>query len=233
MTKELILNPDRLFSPDVNVREVARSLYKKVKDLPIISPHGHTDPSWFAENKNFSDATELLIKPDHYVFRMLYSQGITLSQLGIPSSDGTPVETDNRKIWKLLADNYYLFRGTPSRIWLDTVFSDVFGFDVVLCSETADHYYDTINAALKTEAFRPRALFDQFKIELLSTTESPLNDLAHHKAIAASDWNGRVISAYRPDPVVDPEFEGFHVIMGTDIMDIMDIDALKKALKDV
>lgn len=209
MAKKLFLNPDRLFSPDESVRQVARTLYEKVKDLPIISPHGHTDPSWFATNEPFENATDLLIKPDHYAFRMLFSQGITLQELGIASVDGSPVETDDRKIWKLLADNYHLFRGTPTRMWLDTVFADVFGFDVILCSETADYYYDTINEALATDAFRPRALFDRFKIEVLSTTESPLNDLEYHKAIAASDWNGRVISAYRPDPVVDPEFEGF------------------------
>ena len=214
MIKKLVLHPDRLFSSDENIRQVARVLYQKVKDLPIISPHGHTDQSWFSKNLAFENATELLIKPDHYVFRMLYSQGISLESLGIATSgistsNAQEVETDSRKIWHILAGNYYLFRGTPSRMWLDTVFVEVFGFDVVLCEETADHYYDTINAALATDAFKPRALYERFKIELLSTTESPLDSLEHHKAINDSDWNGRVISAYRPDPVVDPEFEGF------------------------
>lgn len=188
---------------------VARGLYQRVKDLPIISPHGHTDPAWFSENTPFENASELLIKPDHYVYRMLYSQGIALEDLGVPSADGTEVESDGRKIWHLFANNYHLYRGTPSRLWLNTVFVEVFGFDEVLCVENADYYYDTINAALATEAFRPRALFERFNIEVLSTTESPLNNLAHHKSIADSDWQGRVISAYRPDSVVDPEFEGF------------------------
>tara|TARA_B100000809_G_scaffold19840_1_gene17437 strand:- start:3368 stop:4798 length:1431 start_codon:yes stop_codon:yes gene_type:complete len=214
MIKKLVLHPDRLFSSDENIRQVARVLYQKVKDLPIISPHGHTDPSWFSNNLAFENATELLIKPDHYVFRMLYSQGVALEDLGLSSQDTVDinkikVETDSRKIWYILAKNYYLFRGTPSRMWLDTVFSEVFGFDVILCEETADHYYDTINAALATDAFKPRALFERFKIELLSTTESPLNSLADHKVINDSYWQGRVISAYRPDPVIDPEFEGF------------------------
>ncbi|MCB1704142.1 MAG: glucuronate isomerase [Halioglobus sp.] len=209
MAKKLVLHPDRLFSADEKQRGVARQLYETVRALPIISPHGHTDPSWFSGNAPFENATELLIKPDHYVFRMLYSQGIALEDLGIACVDGSAVEQDCRKIWHLLAGNYHLYRGTPSRLWLDTVFAEVFGFEQVLCAETADHYYDTINAALATDAFRPRALFERFNIELLSTTESPLSDLAHHKAIAASSWRGRVISAYRPDPVVDPEFEGF------------------------
>ncbi|MFT4835120.1 MAG: glucuronate isomerase [Psychromonas sp.] len=209
MTKKLALHPDRLFSSDENVRKVARSLYQKVKELPILSPHGHTDPTWFSQNQPFDNATDLLIKPDHYLFRMLYSQGIALADLGIPTEDDSEVETDGRKIWHILAENYYLYRGTPSRMWLDTVFSEVFGFDVVLCEETADYYYDTINEALATDEFKPRALFKRFKIECLSTTESPLNDLAEHKAINDSDWDGRVISTYRPDPVIDPEFEGF------------------------
>ncbi len=188
---------------------MARGLYEAVKDLPIISPHGHTDPAWFSGNAAFENAADLLIKPDHYVFRMLYSQGIALEDLGLSRADGAPVEQDGRRIWQLFASHYHLFRGTPSRMWLDTVFVQVFGFDEVLCTENADHYYDTINAALATDAFRPRALFERFNIELLSTTESPLSDLAHHRAIADSGWRGRVISAYRPDPVIDPEFEGF------------------------
>jgi glucuronate isomerase len=209
MPRKLILHPDRLFSSDERQRDVARGLYEKVQGLPIISPHGHTDPSWFSDNAPFDNAADLLIKPDHYVFRMLYSQGIALEDLGIPRADGVAVEQDGRKIWRLLASHYHLFRGTPSRLWLDTVFAQVFGMEHMLCAETADDYYDTINAALATDAFRPRALYERFNIELISTTESPLSDLAHHRAIAASDWQGRVISAYRPDPVVDPEFEGF------------------------
>jgi len=209
MINKLVLHPDRLFSSDENIRKVARALYQQVKGLPIISPHGHTDPSWFSKNLPFENATELLIKPDHYVFRMLFSQGVALENLGLSASDGTKVETDSRKIWHIFAKNYYLFRGTPSRTWLDTVFVEVFGFDVLLSEETADHYYDTINAALATDAFKPRALFERFNIECISTTESPLNALEDHKAINDSDWSGRVISAYRPDPVVDPEFEGF------------------------
>jgi glucuronate isomerase len=141
---------------------------------------------------------------------MLYSQGISLESLGIPRVDGGPVETDPRKIWALFAANYHLFRGTPSRLWLDWVFSEVFGLTERLTPATADHYYETIDAALKTPAFRPRALFERFNIELLATTESPLDRLEHHRAIRASGWSGRVVTAFRPDPVVDPEHEGFH-----------------------
>ncbi len=209
MTKPLVLHPDRLFPAQESTRAIARRLYAEVKDLPIISPHGHTDPSWFANNEPFKDAADLLIKPDHYVFRMLYSQGISLESLGVRSKDGTPVETNSRAIWHLLAANYHLFRGTPSRMWLDYVFSVVFGIDVRLDEETADLYYDRINEALATPEFRPRALFERYNIELIATTESPLDDLRHHQAIRDSGWQGRVVTAYRPDPVVDPDFEGF------------------------
>ena len=209
MTSKLHLDPNRLFSPDPTVRTIAARLYQQVMGLPVISPHGHTDPAWFADNDYFADATELLVKPDHYLFRMLYSQGVPLQRLGIADLNGEPAETDNRAAWRVFADHYHLFRGTPSRIWLDTVFAEVFGLDVLLGPDTADHYYDKITADLQTDAFRPRALFERFNIELLATTESPLDQLAHHRAIRDSGWQGRVITAYRPDPVVDPEFEGF------------------------
>ncbi len=207
--RPLILDPNRLFSSEPTQRAIAGRLYAEVKDLPIVSPHGHTDPSWFAYNGPFGDATELLIKPDHYVFRMLYSQGIPLESLGIPSINGVAVETDARKIWHILADHYYLFRGTPSRMWLDFVFKEVFDLEYTLGPESADDYYDHITAALATPAYLPRALFDRFNIECLATTESPLDDLQHHQAIRDSDWQGNVITAFRPDPVVDPDFEGF------------------------
>jgi glucuronate isomerase len=209
MTRKLQLDPDRLFPAEPRTRELARALYAQVRDLSIISPHGHTDPAWFATNAPFADPASLLIVPDHYVFRMLYSQGVPLEALGVPTVNGSPTESDPRRIWRLFADHYHLFRGTPSRLWLDWVFAEVFGLDVRLEPATADHYYEAIDAALKTDAFRPRALFDRFGIELLATTESPTDPLDHHRAIRASGWGGRVVTAYRPDPVMDPEFPGF------------------------
>ena len=206
---KLALHPDRLFPADERTRSIARALYAPIKDLPIVSPHGHTDPAWFAYDQNFANPAELLIVPDHYVFRMLYSQGIALESLGVPTIDGSATEADPRKIWKIFADHYYLFRGTPSRAWLDWVFAEVFGLDVRLEPATADLYYDTIDAALRTPAFRPRALFERFNIEVIATTESPLDPLDHHKAIRASGWKGKVVTAYRPDPVIDPETIGF------------------------
>jgi glucuronate isomerase len=204
MTRSLILHPDRLLPADPSVRAIARGLYTAVKDLPIVSPHGHTDPRWFAANEPFGNATELLLVPDHYVFRMLYSQGVPMEALGVRNPD-----VDPRAAWRLFAERYHLFRGTPSRMWLDWVFAEAFGIDVRLAAETSDHYFDTITAALATDAFRPRALFQRYNIEVIATTESPLDSLEHHATIRKSGWQGKVITAYRPDPVVDPEFEGF------------------------
>jgi glucuronate isomerase len=204
MTRQLALHPDRLFPADPATRALARSLHASIRDLPILSPHGHTDPAWFASNEPFGNASDLLLVPDHYVFRMLYSQGIPLDVLGVGNPD-----YDARAAWRIFAERYYLFRGTPSRLWLDWVFAEAFCMDVRLDAETADRYYDTITEALTTEAFRPRALLKQYNIEVIATTESPLDTLEHHAAVANSDWQGRVISAYRPDPVVDPNFDGF------------------------
>lgn len=205
----LTLHPDRLFPSDPTQRAIARRLYDQVRNLPIVSPHGHTDPQWFADNESFGNATELLIRPDHYVFRMMYSLGVPMEALGISSKDGTAVETDPRKTWRIFAEHYYAFRGTPSRMWLDHVFTEVFGLEVALNPATADVYYDHITDALERPEFRPRALFERFNIECLATTESPLDDLRHHQKIRASGWGGKVITAYRPDPVIDPDFEGF------------------------
>lgn len=207
---DLILDPDRLLPADPGTRDIARRLYQTVRHLPIISPHGHTDPQWFAANQPFSDPAALLVQPDHYLLRMLYSLGVPLEALGIPSTDHEPaVEHDPRAVWRCFAEHYYVFRGTPSRMWLDQVFSEVFGLDVLLNAATADLYYDRIADCLTKAAFRPRELFERFNIEVLATTESPLDDLRHHDAIRASGWSGRVITAFRPDPVLDPEHEGF------------------------
>ena len=203
------LHPDRLFPADPATRDCARRLYSAVKDLPIISPHGHTDPRWYAENLPFPNPASLFVVPDHYVFRMLYSQGVRLEDLGIRRRDGAPVETDPRRIWRRFAEHWHLFRGTPTRIWLEYAFETLFGLDERLSPATADRFYDTIATALERPEFRPRALFERFNIEVIATTESPLDDLRWHRMIRESGWQGRVVTAYRPDPVVDPEFEGF------------------------
>lgn len=208
-TKALTLDKDRLFPTETTTRAIARRLYAQVAHLPIVSPHGHTDPAWFAGNAAFANATELLLVPDHYVFRMLYSQGIDLDALGIPRADGSRSDVDPREAWRVLATNFHLFRGTPSSMWLNHVFHDVFGLRVRLDARSSDHYYDTITASLQQPDFRPRALFERFNIEVIATTESPLDPLAHHAAIRASGWKGRVITAYRPDAVVDAEHEQF------------------------
>jgi len=208
MPRPLILNPDRLLPADPATRYIARSLYAGIKDLPIVSPHGHTDPSWFAGNANWTNPTELLLAPDHYLYRMLYSHGVTLDRLGVASRAG-PSPADPREAWRLFASHYYLFRGTPSRMWLDHVFAEVFGINVTLEPATADLYYDRIDEALASDGFKPRALFERFNIDLLATTEGPHEDLVHHAAIRKSGWAGRVVTTYRPDAVIDPEHEEF------------------------
>ena len=210
----LLLNPDRLFPADPTTRGIARSLYAAVRDLPIVSPHGHTDPAWFATNRPWTNATELLLSPDHYLFRMLYSQGIALDDLAVPRRDGTIV-ADPRKAWRVFAAHQHLFRGTPSRLWLDHVFGAVFGFTEALTAANADTYYDRIGELLATDAYRPRALFDRFGIELIATTEGADDPLDHHRAIRESGWGGRVVTAYRPDAVIDCEHEAFRGALAT------------------
>ncbi|MFV0490330.1 MAG: glucuronate isomerase [Pseudorhodobacter sp.] len=204
-----LLDPDRLFPLEGRARDLARVLYDGIKGLPIISPHGHTEPRWYAEDAAFPDPAQLFVTPDHYVFRMLHSQGIALETLGVPRADGGKTETDGRKIWRVFAANYHLLRGTPSRLWLDHSFQQILGLTRPISAATADETYDFIAEKLTLPEFRPRALYDRFGIEAISTTDSALDDLRWHKAIRDSGWHGRVIPAYRPDAVVDPDFPGF------------------------
>jgi glucuronate isomerase len=201
---------DPTFALDPRTAAVARELYAVARDLPLISPHGHIDPGLIADDLPFPDPARLIIVPDHYVTRMLLSQGIPPDRLGVPRHDGGPVETDGRTIWRLLADNWHLFRGTPSRLWLERTFATVFGVETPLRRETADEVYDAIAAKLAEPGFRPRALFGRFGIEVLATTESPIDDLGKHAKLAADGWGGpggRVISTFRPDNVVDMDRE--------------------------
>ena len=203
-----MLDSSRLFPAESTARAVAIKLYDNVRDLPIISPHGHTDPRWFAENKPFPNPAALFIQPDHYIFRMLYSQGVTLESLGIPQVDGKE-NADPREVWRIFAKHYYLFRGTPTRLWIDYAFSENFGLKERLSADNADEYYDVIQAKLATPEFLPRALFERFNIEALSTTDSAFDSLEYHQAIKASGWKGRVLPTFRPDGVVDAEYSGF------------------------
>ncbi len=200
-----MLHPDRLFPADPATRRVARQLFAAVGDLPITSPHGHTDPRWWGENPAFANPAELLVIPDHYVVRMLISQGVPFEALGI----GEGAETDPRAVWRHFAAHYHLFQGTPSRLWLDHALSHVFGLDTRLAPDNADAAYDRIADCLARPEFRPRALYDRFGIETIATTDSALDDLHWHRMVRDSDWTGQVLPTYRPDGVVDPDTPGF------------------------
>ena len=201
----MLLHPDRLFPADPSARKIARELYAGISRLPLVSPHGHTQAAWFARNEPFPNPAALFVQPDHYVFRMLYSQGVSLDDLGIGQAE---IE-DPRKVWHLFAKHYYLFRGTPTRMWLDFSFQEEFGLTEQLSEKNADHYYDVIAEKLQTPEFRPRALYEKFNLEVLATTDSPLDSLEDHKRIHDSGWNARIIPNFRPDAVVDPDFPGF------------------------
>ena len=203
-----MLDKDRLFPAEKSVRELAVTLYDSIATLPIISPHGHTDPQWFADNQPFPNPTALFIQPDHYIFRMLYSQGVTLESLGIPQVDGKQ-QADPREVWRIFAKHYYLFRGTPTRLWIDYAFAANFGLKDRLSPENADEYYEVIDKKLRTPEFLPRALFDRFNIGVLATTDAAVDSLEYHRKIKESGWKGRVIPTFRPDAVVDAEYLGF------------------------
>lgn len=202
MTTSLVLHPDRALPAEPTQRAVAREIYDQVKDLPLICMHGHVDASVFSRDEKFADPAQLLIVPDHYVCRMLYSQGWTPEQMGIARVDGGHTETDSRAIWRAFASNWKLFRGTPSRYWLEHEFATVFGITEAPSADNADALYDQIDTVVNSDAFRPRALLDQFNIELISTTDPAQSTLAEHARLADDGLGGRVIPTFRPDQVV-------------------------------
>jgi glucuronate isomerase len=235
VSKSVSLHPDRFFDPEPEVRKIARSLFESVEGLPLVCPHGHISPEFLALDLPFEEPTAMLLKPDHYVFRMLHSQGVGLEDLGIPSRDGTAVEKNPRKVWQRFADHYHLFRGTPSRAWLDYVFYEVFGIHDKLTPGSAAEIYDEINDHLGRPEFRPRALFGRFNIEVLTTSDGPADSLEHHELIRASDWAGMVIPCFRPDLLFQIARSGWKMSLrrlesatGTDISSFPDfLDALR------
>jgi glucuronate isomerase len=202
MPEPLVLHEDRFFDPDQAIRRVARSLYEETRGLPLICPHGHVDAAVLADDEPFPEPTALIIMPDHYILRMLYSRGMPMSALGIPARDGSSGEGDRRKIWQTFGDHYFLFRGTPTGAWLDHELHDVFGVREKLAGETAQSIYDQIAVQLRHPDFRPRALYERFNIEVLCTTDRATDSLAEHQAIRDSDWPGVVLPTFRPDALL-------------------------------
>ncbi len=209
MTSNKQLDDNRFFDPDPTTRGIARELYGAVRDLPLVCPHGHVDPAVFARNEPFENPSALILTPDHYILRMLYSRGVEPESLGVPARDGAPVEKDPRKAWQVFGDNYYLFAGTPTAAWLAHVFSEVFGIDERMNGENALAVYDAIDNKLKEPAFLPRALFERFRIEVLTTTDGAADPLDLHEKIRRSGWPGRVVPCFRPDAVIDISHPGW------------------------
>jgi glucuronate isomerase len=232
-----LLDPDRFFAADPAQRRVARELYNAIAGLPLVCPHGHVDPRLLAdENATFGTPADLFIIPDHYVFRMLYSQGVPLEALGVPRLDEGAVEADHRKIWQTYADHFYLFRGTPSGFWLAHELYQIFGIRQKLTGATAQAIYDELVDKLAWPEYRPRALFERFNIEVLCTTDGASDSLAHHRAIKESGWKGVVRPTFRPDAVVNLLTDGWrsHLDVLSEVVgrEITTVKALIVALEE-
>lgn len=204
MTQAWTLSPDRHFDPEPERRAVARRLYESVGDAPIVGPHGHVDPALLADPEaSLGTPAELFIIPDHYVFRMLYSQGVPMEELGVRRRDGGAVETDHRRIWQRFAENFHLFRATPTGMWLKEELVEVFGVEEELTGESAQRVYDHLEERLSRPEYSTRALFERFNIEVLCTTDAASDPLEEHRALQREGWGGSVRPTFRPDSVVN------------------------------
>ncbi|MCP2311107.1 glucuronate isomerase [Kitasatospora paracochleata] len=201
-------HPDRLLPADPGVRALARRLYASVRALPILSPHGHVDPRPLVDDVAFPDPATLLVTPDHYITRLLHASGVGLAELGV--GQGPLTERQARVAWRRLCEHWYVFRGTPVRYWLESELAEIFGVTERPDAANADRLYDRIAERLAEDAFRPRALFDRFGIEVLATTDDPCDDLAAHRALAADPaFRGRVVPTFRPDRYLEPAGAGW------------------------
>lgn len=221
------LSPDRCFSPDASQRACARELYAQVKDFPLYCPHGHVDPALLADRSaTFGSPADLFIIPDHYVFRLLYSQGVVMEDLGVPTRDGTAVETDHRRIWQRFAERFHLFAGTPTGLWLSAELIEVFGVEEKPSAANAQRIYDQLEERLSRPEFTPRALFERFGIAQLCTTDAATASLEHHRSLRDEGWGTRVRPTFRPDAVVNLDAPGWrgHIerlgaAAGTEVVD--------------
>jgi glucuronate isomerase len=203
------LDPDRLLPSDPGTRAVARHLYDLVAELPIISPHGHVEPSLLGDDEPFPDPAELFVRRDHYVTRLMHAAGVPLGDL-IAETSAKSAALAPREVWRTFCEHWYLYAGTASGYWLRDGLVSVFGVSDEPSGENADDLFDALQAALATDAFRPRALFERFRIELLATTDDPMADLAVHDALAADpSVSGRVIPTFRPDAYLNPLSPGW------------------------
>jgi glucuronate isomerase len=197
------LDPDRALPADPATRSIARELYGAVADLPIVSMHGHVEAEVFVDNEFFGNPAELLVVPDHYLVRMLVSQGYTPAELGVADRHGTgPVEQDARRIWRRFCENWKLFRGTPTRYWLEHELAVVFETPVQPSADNADELFDRLAGLLQTEAFRPRSILERFNVEILATTDSALSDLSAHRKLSDTLGPGRIVPTFRPDSLL-------------------------------
>jgi glucuronate isomerase len=203
------LHPDRALPADAATRDLARTVYEQTRDLPIVSMHGHVDAAMLNANEQFGDPAEVFVIPDHYLVRMIVSQGVPHDALGVPRRDGGPVESDPRAIWRTFCANWKLYRGTPTRFWLEHVFVEIFGLTARPSAQTADALYDEIVAKLATEEFRPLALFDRLNLEILATTDPATATLSDHAALAGRGWGERIVPTFRPDSLLHVDRPGW------------------------
>lgn len=218
---------NRFFTPILEIQNLAREIYEPAATLPIVSPHGHVSPHLFSEpDSRFGSPADLFIIPDHYVTRMLYSQGIPLDSLR---------ENDHREVWRIFCKNFHLFRGTPSGIWLKDELASIFGIDEKPSVSNADRLFDSLSQKLKSPEFSPRKLFERFNVEVLATTDAAADSLEHHRAIRASGWGGRIIPTFRPDAVVNLDAPNWHTniekLREASRVDIVDFGSYIRALE--
>ena len=176
--------------------DTAKHLYHTyAKDLPIIDYHCHLNPAWIAEDHRFSDLGELLLAGDHYKWRAMRSFGI--------DEECVTGSASWREKFRAFAKTLTYCIGNPLYHWTHLELKRYFGIDEILTEKNADEIFDKCSALLATEGYSAKGLIARSGVEVVCTTDDPIDTLEHHKAIRESGFATKVLPTYRPDKAVN------------------------------
>lgn len=182
--------------------ETARALYhQSAESLPIIDFHNHLNPQEIYEDRCYDNLAEVWLGGDHYKWRAMRANGVPEELI---TGDGDPYEK-----FLAWADTVQNCIGNPLYHWTHLELKRYFGIDDVLTPETAPAIWEKCNALLKTPEYSIRNLLKMQNVEVLCTTDDPIDDLKWHKKLAEEGFEIQVLPTFRPGCALDIEKDDF------------------------
>ncbi len=192
-----------------------RLYHEYAKKMPILDYHCHLDPQEIAENKRYSNITELWLAHDHYKWRAMRANGIEEKYI-------TGDATDKEKFLKW-AETLPRCIGNPLYHWSHLELKRYFNIDSLLSPETAEEIWDKCNDLLQQDGFSARGFIERSNVKGLCTTDDPIDSLEYHRALKDDGFATKVYPTFRPDRAFDLSKPGF-VRWINKLMDITGIE---------